>query len=98
MRVLLLLMLAGCASNPSPYATIGLGYQLDSNTDYWLKTEQEWQCSKQPQVHAEVGLEFDHQLTIGYHHQSWLRCGGPFNDLPEVYTDDIRIQKKFGGK
>lgn len=94
----LLVLPIGCSTNPTPYGTIGIGYQLDQSTDYWLQTERSWQCSKQPQAHFEVGLEFDHKLTIGYHHQSWYRCGGPFNDRPEVYTDDIRIQKKFGGK
>lgn len=94
---LLLIFLPGC-SGVAPYATVGLGYQIDDNTDYWLKTSQSWQCSKQPQFHAEVGLEFDHNLTVGYHHQSWVRCGGPFNSRPEVYTDDIRITKKWGGK
>jgi len=28
----------------------------------------------------------------------WLLCGGPFNDLPEIYQDDIRITKRWGGK
>jgi len=90
------LLLCGCAS--SPYAEVGIGYQLDSMTDYWLQTSRDWQCSKQPQVHGEVGLEWDNGWTLGYHHQSWLNCGGPFNSSPEVYTDDIRITKKWGGK
>ena len=97
MRVLWLLLLSGCAA--TPYGEIGIGFQINSNTDYWLKTTQDWQCSKQPQFHAEVGLEFDHNWQVGYHHQSWLMCGRPFgNSNPEVYTDDIRITKKFGGK
>lgn len=95
MRFLVLLLLAGCAS---PYATIGVAYQIDDQTDYWLQTDRDWQCGKQPQAHIEVGLEFDHQLTVGLHHQSWLMCGGPFNHRPEVYQNDIRIMKKWGGK
>jgi len=97
-RVLLgiVVLLSGCAS--SPYAEIGIGYQLNGHTDYWLQTDRDWQCSKQPQFHGEVGLEFDGGWTVGYHHQSWWRCGGPFNNRPEVFTDDIRITKKWGGK
>ena len=88
--------MSGCAS--SPYAEIGLGYQIDGMSDYWLQTERPWQCSNL-QFHGEVGLEFDSGWTVGYHHQSWLRCGKPLgNNKPEVYTDDIRVMKKFGGK
>jgi len=97
MRVLWLVLLSGCAA--APYAELGIGYQIDSQTDYWLQTDRDWQCSKQPQFHAEVGLEFDDGWTLGYHHQSWLMCGSPRgNNDPEVYTDDIRLTKKFGGK
>jgi len=91
-----MLLLSGCAS--TPYGEISLGYQLDDSTDYWLKTEQSWQCSKNVQFNAEAGLEFDNQWTVGLHHQSWLMCGGPFNSRPEVDSNDIRITKKFGGK
>ena len=88
--------LSGCAS--SPYAEIGLGYQIDSMTDHWVQTTNKDQCSKQPQFHIELGLEWANDWTLGYHHQSWVRCGGPFNDRPEIYTDDIRLTKKWGGK
>jgi len=48
---------------------------------------------------AEVGLEFPRNWKVGYHHTSWLLCGGPFNSgLPEIYADDIRITKTWGGK
>jgi hypothetical protein len=95
MRFLCLLLLGGCSA--APYAELGLGYQVDAQTDYWVQTDREWQCSKQPQFHGELGLEFNNNWKIGYHHQSWVLCGG-HNDTPEVYMDDIRITKKFGGK
>ena len=95
-RLIPLLLLAGCAS--TPYAEIGLGYQIDGMTDQLVQTGHKDQCSYQPQVHLELGLEFDHDWTLGYHHQSWLMCGGPFNSRPEIYMDDVRITKKFGGK
>lgn len=88
---------AGCGG-VAPYATIGAGYQVDDNTDWYHRTDRDWQCSKQPQFHGELGLEFEHQITLFYHHQSWWRCGGPFNHDPETYVDYIGLEKKFGGK
>jgi hypothetical protein len=92
MRFLPLLLLCGCA----PYAEIGVGYQLDSHSAWTLRTEREWQCSN-PQFHGEVGLEFEHQWTLAYHHQSWVGCGDPLNNKPELYQDHIQLSKKFGG-
>lgn len=92
-----ILLLSACSSAPGLYAEVGIGYQLDSRTDYWLQTDRDWQCKKQPQFHGEVGYEFPHDLRLGYHHQSWWRCGGPFNERPEIYTDDLRLTKKWGG-
>jgi hypothetical protein len=98
MRYLLILfLLAGCAGT-KPYLEIGLGSQINRNTDYWVQTPRDWQCSKNIQVHIEPGLEWDSNWRLGYHHKSWLLCGGPFNNHPEVYADDIRLTKKFGGK
>ncbi len=91
-----LLVLGGCGS--TPYGELSLGYQLDSQTDYWLQTDRTWQCAKNIQFNGEIGLEFDHGWQVGLHHQSWLMCGDPFNDRPEVWQDDIKVTKKFGGK
>lgn len=87
---------AGCGT-AAPYASVGVGYQVDQNSDWYVRTERDWQCDN-PQAHFEVGLEFDHQVTVFYHHQSWYRCGGPFNNKPELYVDHIGIEKKWGGK
>jgi hypothetical protein len=91
----LLVILSGCAAKP--YATIALGYQLDDHSDYWVRTVRDYQCDTNVQFNGEIGLEFDNNLTVGYHHQSWVFCGGPLNNKPELYQDDIRITKKFGG-
>lgn len=88
-------LLTGCAA--SPYAEVGVGYQLDNYTDYWLQTERDFQCSSGPQAHFEVGME-KNNWKLGIHHQSWWLCGGPFNDKPEIYQNDIRLTKKWGGK
>ena len=90
-----LLLLAGCGT--SPYLEVGVGYQIDDNTDYWLQRDRSWTCDG-ALAHAELGLEFERQWRIGYHHQSHWGCGGPFNDDPEVYQDEIILTKKFGGK
>lgn len=92
----LVFLLTGC-STAKPYAEIGLAYQIDKNSDWWVRTTRPDQCSKQPQFHGEVGIEFPKDWKIGYHHQSWVLCGGPLNNDPEIYMDDIRITKKFGG-
>jgi len=96
--ILAMVVFLPACSSVKPYAEIGLGYQIDRNTDYWLETDRSWQCSKQPQFHGELGIELKHDWKIGYHHQSWLMCGKPFGGgQPEVYADDIRITKKWGG-
>jgi len=95
---LLCLLLAGCGSTPSPYFDIGMSYNLDEFSDWYLRSDREWECSNKENFHAEIGLEFDHQWTIGYHHQSHLTCGGPFNNHPELYQDEIMIMKRFGGR
>jgi hypothetical protein len=89
-----LLCLAGCGT--TPYGEIGVGYQIDSRSDWYLRTEREYQCSN-PQAHFEAGLEKG-RVRVGYHHQSWFRCGGPFNDRAELYVDDIRVTYKIGGE
>lgn len=90
------LALAGCSS--TPYAEIGIGYTLNEMSDWYLSTEREWTCDNPDTFHGEVGLEFDNQWTLGYHHQSQVSCGGPFNSNPELYQDEIILRKKFGGK
>lgn len=90
-----LLALSACSS--TPYFEVGVGYQIDDNSDWYLRTEREWQCSDNFQAHFEAGVEWDSGTRIGYHHQSWWSCGGPFNDKPELYVDDIRVTHKFGG-
>ena len=94
---LVIALLTGC-STAKPYAELGLGYQLDGMTDQLVQTGLKDQCSIQPQFHAELGLELPNDWSLGYHHQSWLFCGGPFNSRPEIYTDDIRLTKKWGGR
>jgi len=94
----ILWVLGACASNPSPYMKIGMAYNVDDQSDWYLRSDRDWECSNKENFHAEIGLEFDHQITVGYHHQSHLTCGGPFNNHPELYQDEIIIEKKWGGR
>lgn len=91
------ILAGGCTTYARPYVEVGLAYQLDQNTDYWLQKDRDWQCSNGLQGQLEVGYHIsepvlgnDH-IRIGYHHESWVNCGGPFNKRAEVYQDDIRV-------
>ena len=101
MRVILLAiglmtMVTGCGT-AKPYVAVGIGYQLDNMTDWMLRTEREWACENPDVFHGEVGVEWPSKVTLGYHHQSHVSCGGPFNNKPETYRDEIIIRKQWGG-
>jgi hypothetical protein len=95
--LVVLIALMGCAAAPGVYMDVGVGYQIDSETDYWLQTTQSWQCSKNAAAHVEVGYEWDNGTTLGLNHQSWWMCG-TFNNDPEVYSNQILLNKRFGGR
>ena len=94
----LILISSGCSTTPSPYLEIGIGYQLDEMSDWYLRTDRGWTCSNNENFHAELGVEMDNQWKVGYHHQSHVTCGGPFNSHPELYQDEIIVTKKWGGR
>ena len=93
----LMTTLSGCGTN-GPYVEIGIGYQIDEMTDWWLRTERPDTCDNNDVFHIEAGYEFENQWTVGYTHQSHVSCGGPFNDKPEMYRDEIIVTKKWGGR
>lgn len=93
---LMIATLTGCGTS-RPYLELGVGYSLDKMSDWYLSTEREWTCSSPATAHAELGLEFEDNWRLGYHHQSHWSCGGPFNDKPELYQDEIILTKKWGG-
>lgn len=95
-------MLSGCAAieqktGGAAFFDVGVGYQIDEHSDWYVRTEREWQCSDNFQGRFAVGLEFD-EWEIEYFHQSWYTCGGPFNNRTELYQDSINIKHRFGGK
>jgi hypothetical protein len=70
---------------------------LDKQSDWYLRTSRDWTCSTGEIFHAELGLEFDDDWTLGYHHQSHITCG-QYNNRPELYQDEIILRKKWGGR
>ncbi len=103
---LALLLAGGCASentrkgireNVKPFASLGVGLQLEGSTDYWLQREREWQCDRWQQAWIEVGVEFKGGCSVAIVHQSWWFCGGPFNERPEVDMNALIGKCKIGG-
>lgn len=93
-KVLLLAVFALCGCAASPYAEVGVGYKVKA--DWWM--EPEHGGGRNPTAHIELGLEFDNGYSCAYSHWSHYRDGGPFNDRPETYKDEILCQKRWGGK
>ena len=94
--IIFLALLSGCAS-VKPFAELSIGAQMNGSSDELIRTDRKNQCDKNVQFRACAGIELPDDWMLAYCHQSWLLCGGPFNERPELYTDDIRITKKFGG-
>ena len=94
------LLLAGCSS-VKPFVTLGLGGNLNG-TDYWVHPDRSWQCRGTKFV-GDVGVESSHQQwyldkwSAAFRHSSYLDCGGPFNQRPEVTEESWLISKKIGG-
>jgi len=95
--------LTGCATvedktGGAPYFDVGVNYQIDANSDWFVRTSRDWQCSKNWQAEFEVGLDWG-DTSLGYNHQSWYFCGGPFaHGSPELYQDAVKLTHRFGGK
>ena len=96
--ILLALLLGGCASAPGLYLDVVAAYQIDDNSDWYVQRDRDWQCDRPLKAEVELGYEITDDWSVGYHHQSWWRCGGPFNDRNELYQDDIRTTYRFGGR
>ena len=84
MRWALLLILSGCAT---PYAEVGVGYKIHSNT-----------YGSNPTAHIEVGLEWDKGVSCGISHWSHYQDGPPFNNRYESFKDELVCKKRWGGK
>ncbi len=93
-KLLFLFLLTGCAA--TPYGEIGLGYKFNQWSDWHLRTEHAG--GRNPTAHFEAGLEWNKGYSCGLHHWSHLRDGGPFNDRPETYLNEIICKKRWSGK
>jgi len=92
-----LFLLSACAHIPEPvYLDVGVGYQIDNNSDWYVRTERDWQCSDNFQGQFALGWDFG-ATEIEYYHQSWYPCGGPFNNKAELYQDSINLRHRIGG-
>ena len=101
-----LVILTGCESfgdavegvtHARPYAEVGIGWQLDANTDPLRRTTNSNECRHNLPAHFEGGLDWGN-TSLGYEHRSWFFCGEPFNNEAETYADTIWLRHRFGGK
>lgn len=77
------------------YVDVSVAYQIDEWSDWYLRTGREWQCSDNFKAIFEAGTQLNDKWSVAYTHQSWWSCGKPFNNHPELYTDDIRVTRRF---
>lgn len=90
-------LLTGCASaTAKPYFELGATYRIDDHSDWYVGSDRDWTCDS-PGFDAEFGYDFGKWGSLGYRHQSYWLCGGPFNSKPELYQDDIRWSMRWGG-
>lgn len=90
-----LVLVTGCSA--TPYAAVGLGYQVDAASSPLIRTAQPQQCSDNLQGRFAAGLDWG-RVELEYFHQSWVACGSPFNDRPELSADSINLTYRLGGK
>ena len=57
--LLALFLLSGCATGAKPYALVGTGYQIDSQSDYLVRTARDYQCSTNIQGLYGIGGKVD---------------------------------------
>ena len=102
--ILSLLLLSGCASGPpSPYARLGLEWQIDGMSDWMLQPEREW-MGDSPYFSGEFGLEFDHRITCTLTSSTSLFTGAPFKEKSpsdpqqELHWARVGCWKQWGGR
>jgi hypothetical protein len=95
--ILLTLAIAFTGCVAVPYIELGVAYRIDEQSDWYQRSERGWQCDTPFEFHFEVGQEFSNNYKISLHHESQIACGS-FNSKPELYKNDIRLMKKWGGR
>ena len=94
----LTIVLSSCATTESYwYAGAGAGYK--ANADWLLREENGG--GRNPTAHFSIGKRWEgHRFAkqCEVNHWSHYRDGGPFNNLPETYKDEVICEGfvKFG--
>ncbi len=104
--VLCAILLQGCATidnfeekyDADVSFKVGMGYQIDSQTDQLLQTTYKDQCDKNAKAIFGPGVEWKEKHELELLHESWYLCGTPFNNHPEMYSLDLRYMYKIGGE
>ncbi len=103
-KLLLLLLLAGCASGPpKPYAQLMLEWQIDAWSDWMLQPERSW-MGDSPYLTGRFGVEFDYQIACELSTSTSLFTGAPFHEKSagdpqaELHWARIGCGKTWGGK
>jgi hypothetical protein len=85
----LLVLLGGCSA--TPYAEIGMGWKFAE--DQLLAPE--YVGGRNPTAHFEIGLAWASGYECGISHWSHYRDGGPFNDRPETYKNEVECRRRW---
>jgi len=91
--IITIALLSGCA-HIEPHWELGIGWQDNKNTDYWLQNERSWQCDTNLSFDGELGVKTKtkYPVRLYYDHRSWVACGVfQFDDREEVYDNSIRL-------
>lgn len=92
--VIMATMLAGCA-HVEPHWEVGLGWQDNDNTSFWLQNDRDWQCDTNLSFKGELGVKTKTKYPVRLYvdHRSWITCGGfpSSNQAPEVKDNTWRL-------
>lgn len=85
-----LVYISGCA-NGTTYAEIGAGYKVKA--DYKLQPENAG--GDNPTAHFRLGHIWDSGIYCEAWHWSHWFSGGPFNNRPETYNNEVICGKRW---
>lgn len=87
--ICLVVFLSGCAAPTQFYAGVGVGYKVHS--DWQLQPEHAG--GDNPTAHFRLGVAWENGLHCGAYHWSHWVSGGPFNNRPETYNNELLCEK-----
>ncbi len=101
--VCVFLAIQGCASKPSPYATLSLEWQIDGMSDWMLHPDRSWNGDS-PFLNGEFGLEWKDDYKCFLKTGTSLFTGAPFHSKKkgdvqaELYWTNVGCSYTWGGK